>query len=305
MNAANTMLMLVPDTAMPLLLLGVAVLMLVGIVRPRSVAAIALGMLIVPMIADRAASVLDALPVWFVLLVGLMLVCSVVRGVLALFLGAAGASHAMAILFIGASRLGVQAIVALMRGAWWMLARLFARRAPRDAGVALGTPVLGARGGALVMLCLVAPVVLPAQAKGRIASSMARSALRSGGQRVGSLLARDARRDAMTAMKRLAAPRRVFRYVSSAAVRLEKRVGFKAGAHFTSRAIPGRPLSRARAWLRYGLPRLPGVRQTVTLARGTAVRFNRALGGGRGVGEISVAKRLPVTAIDRTVRLPR
>ena len=105
MRTPSAMLMLTPSSAMPLVLLGVVVLVLVGLVRPRSAAAIALGMLLLPVIQHQIPAAVASLPLWFVLLAGLVIACSVLRGILALFLGPEGASHAMAMLFIGALRL--------------------------------------------------------------------------------------------------------------------------------------------------------------------------------------------------------
>ena len=60
---------------------------------------------------------------WLGLLVALALVCSVLRGVLALFLGREGASHAMAILFIGTFRLVARVLVGVAGELWRLLSR--------------------------------------------------------------------------------------------------------------------------------------------------------------------------------------
>jgi len=122
MQTPSAMLMLTPSSAMPLVLLAVAVLVLVGLVRPRSAAAIALGMLLVPVIQRQIPAVVATLPLWFVLLAGLVIACNVLRGMLALLLGAAGASHAMAMLFIGTLRLVGQLLTGISGG----VRRLFA-----------------------------------------------------------------------------------------------------------------------------------------------------------------------------------
>jgi hypothetical protein len=52
---------------------------------------------------------------------------------------------------------------------------------------------------------------------------------------------------------------------------------------------------------RLGLPVRPEAREKVLLQRGTSVRFNKALGGKPGVGEITIVKPAPKTVL-RDVR---
>jgi hypothetical protein len=63
-------------------------------------------------------------------------------------------------------------------------------------------------------------------------------------------------------------------------------------------------LSASNAQARFGL--LPGRtrRLTVDLPAGTRVRFNKALRGKRGVGEMTSVDALPQSAVRRVVRLP-
>jgi hypothetical protein len=138
---------------------------------------------------------------------------------------------------------------------------------------------------------------------GRVGGRVARSAASQTAARVGTLFARDAVRDRSTRAVSLAADRRVFRYTTAMNRRLEVRQGFHAGTHFTSRATAGRPPSAATASARLGLPMPPSRRLSVTLPKGTPVRFNKALGGSRGVGEIAIARRLAPNTIKRSVRI--
>ncbi len=300
MGILDTLWLLLPDSAMPVVLLGTACLVLLGIVRPLGAAAIALVILAAPLLEIGLAELVERLPWWVVLLVMTALICSVLRGVFALFLGREGASHLMALLALAGFRAVRHAVINLARGVRWLIATGMRMLAPRAVGA---NAAAGRR--ALLIACLLVPTIASAQTGRGLARGVAKGMLRSGEKRMTALLARDARRDAVTAIRRLRSPRSVFRYVVPDAARKEARRGLAAGTHFTTRALPGRPMSGIRAWGKYGLPRIPRLREHVTLPKGTPVRFNRALGGGRGVGEIGIAKRLPMTAINRTVRLPR
>jgi hypothetical protein len=114
---------------------------------------------------------------------------------------------------------------------------------------------------------------------------------------------RDAVRDRATRVVKLGTERRVFRYTTSEPAARARSAGFPAGTHFTSAVTRGRPLSGAKAADRYGLPHVPDHRLTVTLPKGTQVRFNKALAGNRGVGEITTARPLGGEVIRRDVRI--
>ena len=124
--------------------------------------------------------------------------------------------------------------------------------------------------------------------------------------RAGSnVLRRDAARDATTRTVRLGRPRTVARFTTRAQARLEMRNGIGPRSHFTPQLRPGRPLSSRQAWRRFGLPKAPTVRESVVLRRGTQVRFNKALNGRPGVGEITTVRRVPRQNIRTVVRLKR
>jgi hypothetical protein len=114
-------------------------------------------------------------------------------------------------------------------------------------------------------------------------------------------LRRDIERDRATAPRILERDRLVSRYTTMKRARIEAREGLAAGTHFTSRLRPGRPLSAEYARARYGLPIRPEVRERILLKRGTSVRMNKALGGKPGMGEITVVRPAPSTAV-RAVR---
>lgn len=54
---------------------------------------------------------------------------------------------------------------------------------------------------------------------------------------------------------------------------------------------------------RYGLPKLPQVRERILLKRGTSVKFNKALGGKPGVGELTIVKPASRTVLKNVRRI--
>lgn len=108
---------------------------------------------------------------------------------------------------------------------------------------------------------------------------------------------RDFWRDLVTRAEELRASRTVYRYVSAEEARLIRQQGFGAATHFTAGVTPGRPLSAAAAAERYGLGRAPAYRVAVEVPAGTRVKFNKALGGEPGWGELLVMSKVPPTWI--------
>jgi hypothetical protein len=145
---------------------------------------------------------------------------------------------------------------------------------------------------------------------GRAAASVERAALSraavAGESReatLRSVFLKDTLRDRGTAVSVLRRPRTVFRYAAEEEVIVAQRNGIAAGRHFTSRAGAGRPLSIRSASNTFGLLRQPSYRMTVTLPRGTSVKFNRVLGGRPGLGEIVNVRPLPKSNLDRVLPL--
>lgn len=114
---------------------------------------------------------------------------------------------------------------------------------------------------------------------------------------------KDAARDAKTAAKRLLRPKTVFRYVPAKTAKREMRLGIPARTHLTAAGGPGRPLGAGNAMRRYGLGRRPETRETVRLPKGFPVRFNRAVLGKPGVGEMTSPKSLARKAVIKSVPL--
>ncbi len=118
---------------------------------------------------------------------------------------------------------------------------------------------------------------------------------------ISSILRRDLSRDRATAPRILSRDRIVNRFTTLPRAKAEARKGLTTGTHLTSRISPGRPLSALSAQKRLGLPVRPEARERILLKRGTSVRFNKALGGKPGVGEITIAKPVPNSVL-RDVR---
>jgi hypothetical protein len=112
---------------------------------------------------------------------------------------------------------------------------------------------------------------------------------------------RDLSRDHATPPKILSRDRMVNRYTTLPRAKAEARGGLSSGTHLTSRVSPGRPLSALSAQNRLGLLIRPEAREKVLLKQGTSVRFNKALGGKPGVGEITIVTPAPKTVL-RDVR---
>lgn len=158
---------------------------------------------------------------------------------------------------------------------------------------------------AIGLLLLTGAAPHPAYGQGKATRAAARGAAVSVRKSMAKVLRLDRIRDASTPTSRLARPRTTFRYTAPQQARREADRGIAAGSHFTSRALRGRPLSTSAATARYGLPAGKTTRLTVTLPAGTRVRFNKALRGERGVGEITTADRVAPVDIRRVIRLPR
>jgi hypothetical protein len=158
---------------------------------------------------------------------------------------------------------------------------------------------------ATVVLFVLTGAANPAYGQGKAARAATKGAAASVRKSMARVFRLDRIRDARTPASRLARPRTTFRYVTPQQARTEASRGIAAGRHLTSRAMRGRPLTTSAAAARYGLPTNKTMRLTVGLPAGTRLRFNKALRGGRGIGEITTTRRVPPEAIRRVVQLPR
>jgi hypothetical protein len=116
-------------------------------------------------------------------------------------------------------------------------------------------------------------------------------------------LRRDLLRDRATRPRTLSRDRVVDRYTSFSRAEVEYRKGLASGTHLTTRVRLGHPASAQETQRRFGLPIRPQVRERVLLKKGTAVRFNKALGGAPGVGEITIVRAAPQRTIKNIQRI--
>jgi len=150
-------------------------------------------------------------------------------------------------------------------------------------------------------------LMLPSGADAQIARSAGRSAGRAALKgltaETRAILRRDRVRDAASAVVRLREPRTVFRYTTVPVANAERKAGIKAGSHMTATASSGRPPLGETARARFGLPRIPTVRELIHLPRGAKVLLNKVIGGRPGTGELVAVRRVPPSAIKRVIRL--
>jgi hypothetical protein len=176
---------------------------------------------------------------------------------------------------------------------------------PREQGLYTPTTLVPMTQSLATTLLLLVAVASSACGQGRIVSAAERGAAAAIRKDIAAAMRRDLVRDAETPVSRLARPRAVFRYATRQEARSEAQRGIAAGSHFTSRALRGRPLSTSAAAERFGLPSGKTTRLTVTLPADTRVRFNKALQGKRGIGEITIVDSVGSSAVRRVLQLPR
>jgi len=153
---------------------------------------------------------------------------------------------------------------------------------------------------ALTLTLLIGGVASDAAAAGRGAARGLLRGLAGKGasSRATNTLRRDLIRDRATRATPLLRPRTFHRYTTRAQALREVRRGIPPGRHLAP-AHRGRIPGAGTAAKKYGLPRKPDVRMTVKLPATHPVRSNKALGGQRGVGEITSPRRVPPTAIKK------
>ena len=162
----------------------------------------------------------------------------------------------------------------------------------------------------LMMLCLAVGLSgMSGEVYAGVGSVLARSAARraagkemavqvekKSAEEISALAKRDMERDRKLKPVALDSDIHVFRYTSEAQAKSDAKNGVKAGRHFTSKAAPGRPLASANASRRYSptsSKRMPAVRQTWRLEKGTMVKRGKVLGGEPGYGEIVPLTEVP------------
>lgn len=138
---------------------------------------------------------------------------------------------------------------------------------------------------------------------GRVAERAISNAGRVAERRSAALLARDLDRDAASRLTRLSEARQVFKYTTKSDAKRMMARGIPSGSHFTSGVQSGRPLSSSHAAERFGLDYKPSKRLSVTIPKGTGVKFNKVVGGSGGIGEIKVVEPLHPSDITKSTSL--
>ena len=161
---------------------------------------------------------------------------------------------------------------------------------------------------ALLMLVIVSAVPLQAEAGGKgkiIAQALGKKlALGNWSGRIEQARVRDLARDRAATARPLAKDRVVSRFTSKSQAEYERQHGLDANMHMTSRKIhPGRAPSGKTAMETYGLKIPAEVREQVRIPKGTSVKINKAYGGKPGIGEITLAERLPPGAVKKVTPL--
>ena len=161
----------------------------------------------------------------------------------------------------------------------------------------------------LVLLVLtIAAVSPPAEAagKGKMIAQAVQKRLPWGnwGGRIERARTMDLARDQAASARPLAKERVVTRFTSKNQAAFELQHGLGDGVHVTSRELSaGRTPSGGSAMKIYGLKNSPEVREQIRIPQGTMVKFNKVYGGRPGMGEITLAERLPSRAVEKSIPL--
>ena len=124
----NALWWFVPDAALPLILIGGAFLVMLGLVRPGRLLLFVLGFALLPMLGPVIEAVFELLPWWVTLLVMAGVAISMMRAAATLLLGPGAADHMVGTLAAGAVGGLLRAIfmipVLLVRGVGWLFMRV-------------------------------------------------------------------------------------------------------------------------------------------------------------------------------------
>jgi len=115
----NILLAFLPDSMLPLLIVGCGLALIVGLVKPRGVVQVVgmvvLSLIAAPFIAPMVESMIGALPIWILLLAVPLLLIWIVRKVLEPLLGRHATGHIIGAAIIGAAKLSYRAVALLIR----------------------------------------------------------------------------------------------------------------------------------------------------------------------------------------------
>lgn len=107
-----------PDDAMPLLLVGVGLALLLGFIRPRQALGLVLGIVLVLLAGPLLDALFQALPLWLLILVLVWLGLYLFRSLLAIFIGERAAAEAVGSLAADVIRFGFRLLFLPARILW-------------------------------------------------------------------------------------------------------------------------------------------------------------------------------------------
>lgn len=113
----------VPEEALPLILSGGAILVILGVIRPGRLLLIVFGLALLPLLGPIVEAVFEILPWWLTIAILLMIAISFIRSVSALFLGDRASDHMVGTLAADA----VRGVLRLLFGLPFILFRALAR----------------------------------------------------------------------------------------------------------------------------------------------------------------------------------
>ncbi len=119
----RTLWLWLPDEAMPLVIVGVGLALMLGLIRVRTALSV-LGTVILLLLAGPfIEALIETLPGWMILLLVLFVVLALFRGVLSLLLGERAAAHTIGILAADMIRLCFGLLFLPFRILWWVFRR--------------------------------------------------------------------------------------------------------------------------------------------------------------------------------------
>jgi hypothetical protein len=116
MRPSDLLWMLLPDDALPLVVAVLALVVIVGLVRPRRAVGILVMVAMLPVIGVLVDSVLAVLPWWATALLMVWLVSNAVKVVLELFFGREAAGEILGRMVVGTAGLCFGLLLGLLRG---------------------------------------------------------------------------------------------------------------------------------------------------------------------------------------------
>jgi len=115
---------LLPDEAMPLVIVGIGLAMILGLIAGRAAMGLLAILLITPLFAPFIEAAIASLPPWLALLILASIVLAFLRGVASLFLGRAAAAHMTGSLAADLVRFTVLACFLPLRIVAWLVRRI-------------------------------------------------------------------------------------------------------------------------------------------------------------------------------------